>query len=492
MGTKEGSRRQSKNYSKVAHHVILFVLYQYSLFIFNNRYYRATRMRRALKQLSAEYKKRVRLEDELEQYYIEREIARKKEEIAGKVFPRTRDDFCMLYAMVDRWKKAEIQRICNSTTGPAKITMFYMLLDKEIQMLRSIEAHRQRMKKEMKARKDYEFFRYIGNPIAWDNHYKDCWDKYKDLHIQMDTLETQKGNAYYKNFLSLTDENVDLEDQLQALLDIKLQLREHNCPVSNELLSLIQRACDLLVRGINSKHLDMLMNRIKILLMRHIKLPECSFGVTNRRSRVKEKMMHTDLYYCTRCKKLKPHSAFTTDSHTSALRVCGACSWDDRTMEPWFDLAPYRYMLKMIRHEEKMKQSPSSVIFSLQDRDMFYIVETIWHSHSAISEVGDVYSLRLCRWFKELPWAPWNCVLLSKAEAKLHLEVKRLVDVYDMHFMYRVFNKHQLARVHFRNAVRMDEYFQEIGEADTKWNEIRNFKEFVAVNSKTKVFLSCH
>lgn len=458
----------------------------------NIRYFRAWKIRKALKELSAEYKKRIRVEQEMIQFNLEDDANRKKRELIGKVFPRTKADFCMLFAMVDRWKKAEIKRICNSYSGPAKITAFYILLDKEVQMLRAIENHRQQIKKDIKVQKDREFFRIIGDPIAWNNRYKDWTDQYKDLYIEMDTLETQQGHEYYKIFLSISDENVDLEDRLQALLNIKLLLHDHNCQLSNELVSLIDRACELMVRGLTNKQLDVLMKRIQGLLLKHIKTPECSFGVTNRLLRVKEKLMQNDLFYCNRCQKLKSHAHFAIHSGVDKLKVCITCSWDDRVMEPWFDLAPYRFMLRLIRREERTKQSPSSVAFILQDKDIHHIVINIWHGHSAISENNDVYNLRLCRWFRNLPWAPWNCVLLTLEESLAHSKIDKLEEVYDKHFFCRVFNKHELAKRHFRAVLKLEEYFQEFGEYDTKWNEIRKFVDFVAVSSKTKVFLSCH
>ncbi|KAF5305485.1 hypothetical protein FQA39_LY01576 [Lamprigera yunnana] len=450
------------------------------------RYFRAWKMRKALKKLSAEYKKRIQLEQELEEYYLKVDEDRKRQELIGKVFPRTKEDFIMLYAMVDRWKKCEIKHICNTYSGPAKITAFYMLLDREVDMLRAIESHRQQIKKEMKIKKDYDFFKAISAEIEWDYDHVDWTCNRKQLHIEMDTLETQQARKYYKIFLSLSDEEHDLEDKLQALLNLKLLLRDHVCQVSTELISLIDRACELLVRGIKDKYQDILMKRIKGLFIKHVKMPECSHGVTNRISRMKEKQMHSHLYPCIRCNKLKMHSEFPISSTVSKFNVCLTCSWDDRTIDPWIEIAPYRFILRLIRHEEKMKQSESSIAFILQPKDIYYIVAQIWHGHSAVTEINDIYKLRLCRWFKDKEWAPWNCILLTKEEAKIHYQIQKLEDVYDFHFLYRIFNKHELAKNHFKKALNLEKYFQDIGEEDTRWNEIKDFKEFVALSTNLR------
>ncbi|KAF5297472.1 hypothetical protein FQR65_LT10008 [Abscondita terminalis] len=456
------------------------------------RYFRAWKLRKALKILCEEYRRRLKREQELEEFYLKADEERKAKELIGKVFPRTKEDFTMLYAMVDRWKKAEIKRICYTYSGPAKITAFYMLLDKEIEMLRAIETHRQQMKREMQLKKDHEFFRLIGNPVEWDCPFIDWRKNPKPLHITMDSLETQQGNNYYKMFLSIIDENGDVEDKIQALLNLKLSLQGHVCETSNDLVDLLDRACELLARGIDTKYMDMLLKRIKGLFIKHVKIPECSFGVTNRMNRVKEKTMHSNLYLCTRCNKLKMRDEYPLSCTSTKFQVCLACTWDDRVIDPWIDIAPYRFLLRLIRHEEKSKQSQSSIAFIVQPKDIYYIIVKIWHSHSAITEDTDLYSLRLCRWFKDMEWSPWNCILLTKDEAKAHYEVRCLEDVYDLHFLYRVFNKHELAKQHFKNALHLEKYFQEIGEMDTRWNEIKDFKEFIAVNSKTKILKSCH
>lgn len=449
------------------------------------RYFRAWKMRKALKELSAEYWKRVRKEREEEDYKRRVDDERKKRELIGKIFPRTKGDFAMLYYMLEKWKNSELQRISSLACGPSKIAEMYLLLEKEIDMLQSIEAHKKQVRDDMKIQKIENFFKSIGDPIEWTSDYK-------NLPVAMDTLETQQGREYQEIYMSIANRNVNREDHIKTLMDVKLNLRDHNCQVANELIDLIDRACLLLTRGLSAKHLEALQMRIEALLLKHIQMPECSYGVTNRMSRVKEKLMEENLFYCHRCQKLKVHEEFPLHSRTERLKVCLACSWDDRVMEPWMDAAPYRFILRWIRREERLKSSPSSIAFILQDKDIEHIVSRIWHSHSAINECNDIYQLRLCRWFKDEDWAPWNCVLLTNEEVKAHLNVKKLEEVYDEEFLCHVYNKHCLAKKHFVATMQLQNYFQEIGRLETRWNEVMELKKFVAVNSKSKIFLSCH
>lgn len=449
------------------------------------RYFRAWKMRMALKILSAEYKKRIEKELEELRYNEEQNEIRKKKELIAKIFPRSKADFAMLYNMIDKWKKSETERIKAMTCGPARIAEMYLLLEKEVEMLRSLERQKKQVKLDKMVQRDIDFFKTIGDPLEWNSYYK-------NLYIQMDTLETQKGREYHELYLNVCNKNLDRESRLEALLNIKTLLKDHICQISMELLRLVDRACELITRGLSNRHLEVLQLRIEGLLMYHIKQPECSFNVTTRMIRVKEKLMEDNLFYCIRCKKLKTHDQFTLHSQTKDFRTCLSCTWDDRVIEPWVDLAPYRFMLRCIRREERRKLAPSSIAFILQDRDIHLLVTKVWHSHSAINECNDIYKLTLCRWFRDEDWAPWNSILLTHEEARIHLEIRNLEEVYDQEFLQHIYNKHALARKYYTVAFGLDSRFQEIGKFDTKWNEIIEFKDFVAVNSKTKIFLSCH
>jgi hypothetical protein len=98
-----------------------------------------------------------------ENYKWEREESRKDErecheslgkERACQMFPRTRADYEMLYAMVENWQKAEIKRISHMKSDVSKRTEFCLLLKKEIESLNAIERYRMELKKEKLAKKE--------------------------------------------------------------------------------------------------------------------------------------------------------------------------------------------------------------------------------------------------------------------------------------------------------------------------------------------------
>jgi len=105
-----------------------------------------------------------KLKMELEEYYkSEREESRQsvrerdeclRSEQVHKMFPRTRADYEILYAMVENWRKAEIKRICSIKSDAPKRAEFCFLLKKEIESLNAIERYRLELKKEKLAKKE--------------------------------------------------------------------------------------------------------------------------------------------------------------------------------------------------------------------------------------------------------------------------------------------------------------------------------------------------
>ena len=86
-------------------------------------------------------------------------------------------------------------------------------------------------------------------------------------------------------------------------------------------------------------------------------------------------------------------------------------------------------MLRNIRKSEERFQDQSHIVFLLQEPDLRYLVENIWGGQSVLSAVRDVFELTLARWDKKEQWSPWNCVLMTKDEAKAHIKLDDIQEV---------------------------------------------------------------
>ncbi|KAJ8959804.1 hypothetical protein NQ318_011536 [Aromia moschata] len=431
-------------------------------------YYRAWKMRKCLKELSAEYQKRMRLAREREERERMEDEARKRRDIVSKVFPLTNDDFSMLYSMLEQWKRGELERIASQYCGASKIAECYLVLEKEIDILRSIENVRNKLAKDRETQKILNFFKAIGDPIEW-------YCDYKNLHIVMDTLETQKGREYFALYKALNDKNLGKNERLEVYCRVREYLSTHECPESEEIINLVDRACTLLTRGMDKRTLNSLQKRIEAMVIHHFGTPECNEGVTMHAKKSEEREMERSLSYCQRCGKLKTINSFTLNARTEKVKICFTCKWLDKSEEPWADLSPYQYILKLIRNYERLHHAVSSVAFILHDRDIHHIVTYIWHGHSALSECNEIYRLRLVRWRVNEEWSPWNCILLTIEEAAAHLRVADLEEVYEEEFRNHIFNKHALAKQQFWQLTCYDTCFTRLAEGDEKLDEHSDF-----------------
>ena len=92
-------------------------------------------------------------------------------------------------------------------------------------------------------------------------------------------------------------------------------------------------------------------------------------------------------------------------------------------------------MLQRVQQDEMLYGPNSRICYLINDRDIQYMVESIWNSQSILSATTDIYQLHFVRWNKEEEWSPWNCILLTSDEADAHLKLKNLELVYSINFL---------------------------------------------------------
>ncbi|XP_052748703.1 LOW QUALITY PROTEIN: IQ and ubiquitin-like domain-containing protein [Galleria mellonella] len=398
-------------------------------------------------------------ENRLEREAMERRLRR---DLITKTFPKTREDFDQLYAMVDRWKHAEIARISQLHSKGPKIAEFTLLLDKEVELLRCIEAYRIKVKEDSRKIKEKKFLEEISKPVAWFGR--------DGKLITMETVEIQKAQKLKELYNSFIREDMTVKERMELLVDLKFALQEFRHPLAEEIIILLDRECDLLIRRCNEHQLEFLRRRIAASVFQLIKTSELNSGVTKCKDiRDYRKMENNRLYFCELCHQVKSYTNFPLNAKMSGYLVCTSCSWKDVTERSWVDMTPYRFILRAVQRDERRRKCWGSLAFVLQDKDIFFIVEKLWHSHSAISECNDVTELRLCRWHVNEDWSPWNCFLVTVQEMKAHLKLEMPEEVYDEELVQKVHNKHKLAKANFEQLITVNKRFTETGN----WQGVR-------------------
>lgn len=126
------------------------------------RYYRAWKMRKCLKILRAEYRERKARELAREQAELEEDRRRRRKDLICQVFPRSRADFAMMYAIAEKWKQGEIAKINAMYCGPAKIAELALLSDKEVEIFKTIEKLQQVVHRDAIKQRDLNHLKKLG------------------------------------------------------------------------------------------------------------------------------------------------------------------------------------------------------------------------------------------------------------------------------------------------------------------------------------------
>lgn len=337
-----------------------------------------------------------------------------------------------------------------------------MLLDKEVELLRCIEDYRVKVKEDSKKIKEKQFLEEISKPVAWYGR--------DGKLITMETVETQKASKLRELYNSFLREDLEVKERLELLVDMKFALQEFRHPLAEEVINLLDRECDLIVRRCNVFQLEFLRRRTAATVFRLIQTSELNSGVTKCKDmRDYRKMEDSHLHYCALCHQAKHYTDFPINAKMSGFLMCKSCTWKDVSERLWIDMTPYKFILRAVQRDERRRKCWGSLAFVLQEKDVFFIVEKLWHSHSAISECNDITELTLCRWNVKEDWSPWNCFLVTVQEMKAHLKLENPEEVYDEELVCKVKNKHKLAKANFEQLMTVNKRFTEAGD----WQGVR-------------------
>ncbi|XP_059620118.1 IQ and ubiquitin-like domain-containing protein [Phlebotomus argentipes] len=164
---------------------------------------------------------------------------------------------------------------------------------------------------------------------------------------------------------------------------------------------------------------------------------------------------------CIKCKNVRPLADFTLHTRQKVVAICQTCS---NLKLSAIDKSIYKAILRSIRRDERQRGALASYAFIIQEDDVRFLVENIWHGHSVLSQNDNRMELRLPRWKVTDDWAPWNCICLTEAEARAHVVVEHLHRVYERNFLQDVQGKNALGMTAFRKLKEVDFDFVESGE----------------------------
>lgn len=151
---------------------------------------------------------------------------------------------------------------------------------------------------------------------------------------------------------------------------------------------------------------------------------------------------------CRSCNRYMSSSRFSPSASDVAIGRCLDCTDRDNAARHRNDFSRFKIILRRLQADELRLSGEAQMPFLLQVNrwaislswtvpfeeeltrvsrqveDVRYLVEVVWTSRSVLHGSGDLYDLVLVRWDRWKNWSPWNCILLSKNEAKAHMELE--------------------------------------------------------------------
>ncbi|CAF1061759.1 unnamed protein product [Adineta ricciae] len=424
------------------------------------KYFRRWLAKRDVNTLREAFQKRVQYELEQKQKQAEERQRRYQNDLERRLHPRTKDDFDVLYAALEKWREEEIAKINATKQGAARKAALALLVDEETELLATIDRYKSEASRHNKEANIQRFLERVAQPKKW---------KYKDgTTTEMDTPYSIRARELMQIYNTVTMKFLTLDERLDILLTLKHTVKEHDSRLTQEIIQLIDREADLLMRGTKEENLSGLRERISTLFLQYIKTPTFNPGVV-RHLKVPQDPVTAAQYktfYCRSCQKYYPSTEFSVSSTNAKIGKCRQCLRLENIANKRSDQTKIKYLLKKIEKDECGYNDGAHCIFLLTVNDMEYMFKNIWDSHSVLSEESDIYTLTFVRWNRHEEFTPWNCILLTVEEANAHMKLDDPETSYSEPFCKKIRYKHAISRNHFTKLVEhMKKQQQQIHES---------------------------
>nr|XP_012329524.1 IQ and ubiquitin-like domain-containing protein isoform X2 [Aotus nancymaae] len=373
--------------------------------------------------------------------------------------PKTNEDFELLYNALEFWWQEELKRINQSFTGAERKAALRELLEKETQIIASIGRHR--------------YNAYMANQEAAVQAFLDkcsapkIWRTPNGKTIEMDTQFTIRARELQNIYKGIMLKNISQDERLNVLLTLKHTVKEHECKLTQEILELIDREVDLMMRGVKHHNLEGLRKRIATLFFHFIKTPLFNPQVAKYLKVPQDPLkFYKKIYFCHSCQLYLPSTAFSISSTSRRIYRCRNCISLENEARKRESFLKYKCLLQQLYYTEADYEDDSKIAFLMQLQDIQYLTENIWASQSVLSAWDNLSDLVMVRWNKSLEWSPWNCILLTKDEAAAHLKLTRIEEGYERSFIHKIKHKHILAKNYFSQIPVLASFILDDGEID--------------------------
>ncbi|XP_071445118.1 IQ motif and ubiquitin-like domain-containing protein [Hetaerina americana] len=325
-------------------------------------------------------------------------------------------------------------------TGNLKTYFNKYLLKKEIEHLHSREEGGRSSMKIMQDQNNLNIIKKFCRPLTWTGELGHS--------ISVETEHHRKLSDWNEVYRQYTSDELSMQERRSLIMMMRDMLDKMEDLDNPRIQDLLSEQLDLLNIGVDDKGLSTLQKITGKYLLDFLEYYGKKYCTKSSGALLENA---DQVFACKYCKRFKLQSSFRMKSKMNDTNVCKSCFWLGNMSRQRVDYAVYRSMLASIQREEEKYHCLFSLAFMMQEEDIHYIVNTIWHGKSALSETKDVSCLRLCRFDNSIAWSPWNCFLLTEKEMRAHVFVDNHLEVYGSWLFEKVRTKHLMARLHFQH-----------------------------------------
>ncbi|NWT93858.1 IQUB protein, partial [Urocynchramus pylzowi] len=371
-----------------------------------------------------------------------------RREYEKKLNPKTKEDFELLYHDLELWMQEETEKINRTLTGAKRKAALCALLEEETQLIACIGMHKLNANVENQQKTILDFLEFYKLFLKCAQPRR--WKAFDGKITEMDTQNSLRGKELLEIYHSINTRDIPKDERTSVLLTLKWTVKEHECKLTQEIVTLIDREIDLMSREVKECNLEGLRKRICTLFLQYIKIPEFNPQVAGLIKVPQDPLkLYKNVYFCHSCEKYLAPTEFPIPANSHTIGRCRSCYRLDNEARQRDAYFKYRLILEHLRKCEVDYQDDSKIVFLVQLPDMQYLIENIWNGQSALSACSDLYDLVMVRWDKKQEWSPWNTILLTKEEADAHLKLCNLQKTYEAPFISRIEQKHIRAKNYF-------------------------------------------
>lgn len=226
------------------------------------RGWRARKIAQRLRQERDEEEEALRREDERRRAEHQEKRMR---EIDRRTHPRTAADFAVLHNELEAWRLQEVARIKEAEISEDERRVAMMeLLKKQTKLLQTIDRLQIQAGRENRTRRVNTVLNKMASAKSWGTA----------SAVNVETPFTIRARELRDLYNGLQLTGLTIDERLDILLHVKWTVKEFECPLTREIVELVDREADLLNRGRKDSSLAALRTRMSNLFLQFIETPE--------------------------------------------------------------------------------------------------------------------------------------------------------------------------------------------------------------------------